>query len=95
MSRKHSRSHSKHKKFSTQLARDPQIQERIDEQLIFRNQLEIAEKLLRRLAISSLNAGFINASSMFCKFSENFSSFTPGFVGAVEGKIEALESIDN
>lgn len=75
--------------------RDPDIQERIDNQLIFKNQLEIADRILRRLSVSSLNAGFINASGMFAKTSQGFSQFVPGLMNSIEQKIEALESLDN
>ena len=95
MSRKRSRSHNKLRTAIELVMRDPQIQERIDDQLIFKNQLVIADRILKRLAVSSLSAGFINASGMFEKCSQNFSQFLPGLLNSVEQKVEALESLDN
>lgn len=95
MSRKRSRSHNKLRNAVDLVMRDPEIQERVDDQLIFKNQLEIADKILRRLSVSSLNAGFINASGMFAKTSQSFSQFVPGLTSSIEQKIEALESLDN
>lgn len=95
MSRKRSRSHNKLRSAIELVMRDPEIQERVDDQLIFKNQIEIADKILRRLAASSLNAGFINASGMFLKTSQSFSQFVPGLIASIEQKIEALEALDN
>lgn len=88
------RSHSRNKKLKTVTPTfDPEIQDRIDAQLIFKNQLELTETLLMRLCSSSVNAGFNNAHVAFKSFAKNFNHLASHFPDAIEQKLEALQDL--
>ena len=84
------RSHTQNNK---QKKIDPALVERIETQLIFKKQLEITNKLLNRLVLSSANAGFVNAEQLFRSYSENFERIYIGFDQSIDNKLEALADL--
>jgi len=87
MSKRHSRTRNKKQKI------DPAILERIENQLIFKKQLEIANKVLNRLTLSSQDAGFVNAEQLFLGWAVNFERLYLGFDQAIDNKLEALSDL--
>lgn len=92
MSRRRSRSQNKKEKI------DPELVKRVEAQLIFKKQLEIVDKILGRLVVSSQDAGFINASHLFEGYSANFNRISSGLITASNSKLDVLMhlvSLDN
>lgn len=72
---------------------NPALLLRISQQLIFKRQLELTDKLLNRLVVSSKDAGFVNAENLFIGYSKQFSRFYLQFNDAIDSKLEALTEL--